>query len=408
MIRRQSAQFAASALAGAVTFLVGLPAHAQQASTAAGSSSRPRSTDERVNTELGTPPPVNSDYRRAAEGTLPLVPGGTTPITGGAAIDPAARPLTGVNALATVNPNQGPALAPGMDAALLIEHAVMMGIDGSMLMALAEANKPEADGNDAVKALMTHAQDETREAKELLSKAAAAGNSLPGNSPIRRYYGAANNYMAALANLTAGGMSPNDKAQIAAINHALMAVVNAGHILQLGSSPTNAAPAMDALTTHARMMKDEGTKTLERIGGTAPPDANAPMSPISLAFRGRELVEAGDALGPMTRMNTAGGLPGTGAVGSMTNGANGQLPLPGRLQDTRPEIIGGTYGTGSATAGTATKGEAARDIKNSTEGPNNVLNVPTPSGAPGSGPSGYGVGNNNTPPTNSTAGSRPR
>ena len=87
---------------------------------------------------------------------------------------------------------------------------------------------------------------------------------------------------------------------------------------------------------------------------------------------------------------------------------NGQGPNPGRLQDTRPEIIGGTYGTGSATAGTATGAEAAANVKNSTEGPGGVLNVPTPNGAPGSGPSGYGVGNNNTPPTNTNAGLPPR
>lgn len=404
MQRRHRFQFAAPALAGALTILVGSSATAQQASTSAGSASRPRSTDERVNTELATPPPVNSDYRRAAEGTLPAVPGGATVPGVGGAIDPAARPLAGVNALATTNP-AGPSLAPGADAAMLIEHAVAMAIDGATLACIAEANKPDESGNDAVKALMAHAMDEARTSKDLMTRAAAAGNGLDANSPVRRFYGAANNYVATLNSLTApgGAASPNDKAQIAAINHAITAIMDSNRIMHLGSTPGAPAPALDALVGHARMMKDEGSKSLDQIAGTAPLDPSAPMTPIVLAARGRDLVAAAAALGPIVR-------PTYGAMGgnAMMNGQNGGLPVPGRLQDTRPEIIGGTYGTGSPTAGTATGAEAARDVKNSSEGPNGVLNVPTPSGAPGSGPSGYGVGNNNTPPTQSTAGPRPR
>ena len=407
MTRRRNAQFAASALAGVATLLAAAPALAQQASTAAGSSSRPRSTDERVNTENATPPPVNSDYRRAAEGNLPVVPGVAVPVVPvvGGAIDPAARPLVGVG-VGAINPVAGPVLPPGLDAALLIEHAVAMGIEGSTLASVAAGNQPDAAGNDAVKALQAHANDETRESKELMSRAAAAGNTLDVNSPVRRYYSAANNYMATLDTLTApgGAVSPNDKAQIAAINHAVKAVMDAGHILQFTGPGMAPAPATDALAAHARMMKEEGTKVLNQIAGTAPLDPSMPLSPIMLAARGRDLIGAGDALVPM--MGPAYGR--TAGVGLNGVPVNGQLPVPGRLQDTRPEIIGGTYGTGSQTAGTATGAEAARNVKDSTEGPGGVLNVPVPSGAPGSGTSGYGVGNNNTPPTNSSAGSRPR
>lgn len=402
MMRRRRIQFATSAVAGAMTILATGPVSAQQASTSAGSASRPRSTDERVNTELATPPPVNSDYRRAAEGTLPVVPGAAPVPVAGGAIDPAARPLAGANGLATTNPAR-PALPPGADAAMLIVHAVAMGVEGSTLAAVAEANKPDENGNDAVKALMTHAMDETRESKELMTRAAAAGNSLDANSPVRRLYGAANGYLTTLGSLTApgGAGSPNDKAQIAAINHAVKAVMDSDHLMQLGAMAP-ASPALDALMGHARMMREEGSKTLERIAGTAPLDPSAPMTPIALAARGRELLAAGDALGPIARPL----LPGVAGPG--INGQNGALPVPGRLQDTRPEIIGGTFGTGSPTAGTATGAEAARNVRDSTEGPGGVLNVPVPSSAPGSGQSGYGVGNNNTPPTNSNAGSRPR
>lgn len=411
MMRRHSIQFATSALAGVLALSAAVPARAQQSSTAAGSSSRPRSTDERVNTELATPPPVNSDYRRAAEGTLPVVPGSAAPRTGpavpGAAMDPAARPLGSIGGAASSVPATG-MMAPGMDIAMLVEHAVSMGIEGCTLAGLAEANKPDAEGNDAVKALLSHALDEMKESKELLTQAAAAGSAVDGTSPVRKFYGAANNYMTALAMLNSpgGAVSPNDKAQIAAINHAVKGVMDASHILQFGAAPAG-APALDKLTAHARMMKDEGTKMLEKMAGTAPVDPSMPPSPMILAQRGRELIDAAGALAPMGRMMGNGG-PGGLNANNTGNVINGQGPNPGRLQDTRPEIIGGTYGTGSQTAGTSTGAEAARNVKDSVAGPGGVLNVPTPTGAPGSGPSGYGVGNNNTPPTNSNAGSRPR
>ncbi len=409
MMRRKSIQFAASAFAGVVALSAAGPAWAQQASTAAGNSSRPRSTDERVNTELATPPPVNSDYRRAAEGTLPTIPGGTG-AAGSGAIDPAARPLSGVNALPTTGSaaGRGAGMPAGMDVVLLIEHAVGMGIDSSMLAALAEANQPDAEGNDAAKALLAHAQDEMKTSKDLLTKAAAAGSKVDANSPIRKFYGAANGYMSTLGTLCTPGTltSPNDKAQVVAINHAVKGLMDATHIQQFAGS---APGALGALGQHAQVMKDEGTKTLDSMAGTTPVDPAAPPTPALLAQRGRDLVDSINGLGTLGPIGrTAYGNVNSNGNGAMNGMINGQGPNPGRLQDTRPEIIGGTYGTGSPTAGTATGAEAARDVKNSKEGPNGELIVPPADGAPGSGTSGYGVGNNNTPPTQSTAGSRPR
>ena len=409
MMRRKSVQFAASAVAGVMAFSAAGQAWAQQASTSAGSASRPRSTDERVNTEMATPPPVNSDYRRAAEGTLPLVPGGTTPITGRGGEDPAVRPLIGSGALAgrASNAGVGVGLPVGLDVAMLIEHAVGMAIDSAMIGGFAEANSPDAEGNDAVKAMLAHSQDEMRDSKDLLTKAAAAGNSIDANSPIRKLYGAASNYMITLGALCTPGTltSANDKAQVATINHAVKSVMDAGHIQQFAGGPA-AAPALGALVAHAQAMKDDGMKSLDQLAGTAPVDPAAAPSTMLLAQRGRDLISSFNGVGPIGRGGFAGiNSNGNGAMGALING---QGPNPGRLQDTRPEIIGGTYGTGSPTAGTATGAEAARNVQNSTEGPNGELNVPTPNGAPGSGTSSYGVGNNNTPPTQSTAGSRPR
>ena len=392
MMRRKSAQIAATALAGAV--VLGMPSllQAQSADVGSGSSARPRSTDERVNAETATPPPVNSDYRRAAEGTLPAVPGGTLPTTGPAS-DPAGRPAFGRRGMAT----NGNALPPGMDAAMLIGHSVEMTIEASLLSSFAEANKPDEPGNDAVKMLMTHAQDELRQGKALLANAASAGKAVDANSPVRKFYGAANNYATTLASLSSPGgtTSPNDKAQLALINHSVKGVMDANKInMMAGGSPPSAGT--DQLLSHARMMKDEGTKTLDQMAGSNPPDPSAPPSLAILAQRGKELLDAANQMAPMMMAGMGQfGMPGGAANGALNRTINGQGPNPGRLEDTRPEIVGGTYGTGSPTAGTATGGEAAK----------NVPATPTGSGSP---TSSYGVGNNNTPPTQSTAGPRPR
>ena len=411
----------------ALTGLVALAAPAAvfaQSETAAGSASRGRSANERVNTEASIPPPANSDYRRAAEGTLPQIPGAVgTP--GGAAIDPAALPLGArSNPIAPANGTLGttatpltpgvgaPALPPGMDTAMLIEHALGMGINSSLLSSLAASNNPDEAGNDAVKALMKQADDELRDCRDLMSKAAAAGSTLGPESPIRGFYHAANEYMKSLESLSTPGMMAlaNNKAELAAINQAVQDSFDASHIAQFGGGA--GTPAMDSLLGHARSMKDNAGKTLERIGGTNPIDPSMPASPMTLARKGRDLLAAADALAPMAAQ-TAGTISGGGMDRYPNNGLNpsmnvGPGPFPGKLQNNNAGVLGGTLGVGSPSENVATGAEAARNVKNSTELPNGVLEVPTPSGAPGSGPSGYGVGNNNTPPTNSTAGSRPR
>ena len=416
MMRRQSAQLAALTLTGVVSLVAPAGVRAQNAETASGSASRGRSTNERTNTEAATPPPANSDYRRAAEGTLPAVPGGNLPIgtqpVPGGSIDPAVRPLPplGTNVNAIPGTGMAAGLPPGMDVALMIEHAVDMSLDSSLLAAIAAANMPDDQGNDAVKALQNHASDEMKAAKDLLSKAAAAGNGIESASPVRGLYHAANNYMMTLGSLSEPGLmaAPNNKAEMAMINHAVKTAFDAGHIGHLGNGGPG-APGMAALLAHAQMMKDEATRTLDKIGGTNPIDPSSPPSPAILAQKGRELVAAANAVAPMASQMYGANPAGMNGAGGINGGLipGGQGPNPGRFQANRPEIVGGTYGTGSQTAGTATGAEAARNVKNSTEGPGGVLNVPD-SAAPGSGVSGYGVGNNNTPPTNSTAGSRPR
>ncbi len=394
MIRLKSASIAATAFVGAVALSAPAQLWAQQASTSAGSAARPRSTDERVNTEAATPPPVNSDYRRAAEGTLPVVPGGGLP-TAGPASDPAGRPIFNARGIATVNP--GSVLPPGLDVALMIGHSVEMTIDASLLSSLAEANKPGEPGNDAVKMLMTHAQDELRQGKEMLAKAASAGSGIDANSPIRKFYSAANNYTTILASLSSPGSasSPNDKAQLAMINHSVKGVMDANRIGMMGGgSPSTGT--LDQLLDHARMMKDEGNKTLDQLAGGAPTDPSAPPSPTLLAQRGKELLDAANQLAPMMMAMGGRGMPGGAANPGLNGTINGQGPNPGRYQDTRPEIVGGTYGTGSPTVGTSNGAEAAKNVSPS----NAAQNAP--------GVSSYGVGNNNTPPTQSTAGSRPR
>ena len=399
MIRRPTSQASTAALAGLALLSAPAALFAQTGGVMAGPGSRPRTTDARTTTEAATPPPVNSDYRRAAEGTLPLVPGQTGTV--GAAIDPAARPLGNTTATPGGAAVMG-ALPAGLAVAMLINHAVEMAIEGSTLAGLAAANKPGDAGNDSVQALLKHAQEETAESKQLLARAAAAGNQVDANSPVRRFYGAANNYLSTLAQAATPGMfeSPNDKAQVAMINHAVKSVLDGNKLAQLGAIAGPSA-ALDPLVGHARLMKDEGMKALDTLGGTSPIDPSSPPTTAVLAQRGRDLVLAAGALGPM--------VPQALGFGGAPAGLNaGGLPNPGRLQDTRPLIPGGTFGTGDPTQQTATGAEAAANVRNGTEGPNGTLNVPIPTGAPGTGPSGYGVGNNNTPPTNSTAGSRPR
>ncbi len=411
MNRRTISRLAATAIAGSFA-LAALPtARAQDSSLPTG---KPRSSDERVVTGQPTPPPANSDSRKAAEGQLP---GTTAPAAGAGAgavparngaIDPASslapravRPEAGDPAVrlqsSAVSPGARPGMAPaGMGVAMLIEHALGMAIEGSALQAIAEQSAPGADPNDPAKILLDHARDQMKGAKALLTQAATDGRNIEDGSPTRRFYTAANNYLTTLGSLATApkAMTPAEKAQVALVNHSVKEVLDSGHIRQFGQAYSSGA-ATEQLLAHARAMSDGGMKTVLRMAGNGPAG--------TLARSGRELLEAGEQLASMMAAAPAEMAP---------NGNPGLVPQvgpnPGRLQDNRPEIIGGTRGTGSPSTGTTNGPGAAKNVKNATEGPNGTLNVPVPSGAPGTGTSSYGVGNNNTPPTNSSAGSRPR
>ncbi len=432
----------ASLAIGGLFALASVPT--SMAQEANGPVGKPRSTNNRVDTESSTPPPVNSDYRKAAEGTLPTAPGtnvvaptapgagnglsGGKPGTGaGGAVDPATPAIPGRVADGQGDPagglqpgarnldiertgvnRRGMAAPAGMDVAMLIEHAVGMSIEASALQAIGEQAPDEAS-----KALFDHSKQEMADAKAMLTRAASDGGAIPANSPTRKFYGAANNYMTTLGQLCNPSTAPTnmDKAQTAMVNHAVKHVLDAEHIRQFGQAYSG-TPATDQLLKHAAMMKVGGTEILDKVAGDSTPDAAAPATPVLLAQRGKELIaaaaEASMGFGPGRMNGNAGASPtlsGPNANGAAFPPAD---PNPARLRDTRPEIIGGTTATGSPTAGTATGAEAAANVKSAKELPNGQLVVPTPSGTPGTGTSNYGEGNNNTPPTNSTAGARPR
>jgi hypothetical protein len=95
---------------------------------------------------------------------------------------------------------------------------------------------------------------------------------------------------------------------------------------------------------HAGAMKVDGAQILGRIAGDGRVAPDTPASVLVLAIRGRELVDAADQLGPF--FTTTAIVPANPGIVLPPD------PNPGRLQDTRPQIIGGTYGTGSPGTGT--------------------------------------------------------
>ena len=383
MKRLPKAQLAAAAIAGAFTFSGLAPAMAQQATVAPGA---PRSTDERVVTGTPTPPPVNSDYRKAAEGQLPGVAapaGGAVPNPNGA-IDPAGRLAPNGLRLQTGDPAvrlQPPvmsAVAPaGMDVAMLIEHAIGMAIESSALQAIADQGS--SSPNDASTMLLDHARKGMETSKALLTRAAADGRNIDAASPTRRLYAAANSYLGTLAALSAA-TAPADKAQVAMINHSVKEVLDSAHIRQFGRAYSSGA-ATEQMLGHAREMHDGGMQMILKMAGNGPVDPAAPASATLLAQKGRELVDAAEQLS---------GAPG--AVGSRPGVSPAQLlsdePNPGRLTDPNANIVGGTQATGSQTTGTATGPAAAKAVTN----PNTIPNL----------------GESTTRPTGGQAGPRPR
>ena len=130
---------------------------------------------------------------------------------------------------------------------------------------------------------------------------------------------------------------------MALINHAVKEVLDADHIGQMGRVAAGSV-ALEPLLIHARNMKNEGTQTLLRLAGNGPIDPNAAPSVTTLARRGREVIDAAESSGAVMAAQAAT-VPRRGCLSG---------PNPGRFQDNRPEIIGGTYGTSTPTAGTYT------------------------------------------------------
>jgi len=115
---------------------------------------------------------------------------------------------------------------------------------------------------------------------------------------------------------------------------------------------------------------------------------------------------------PMTGMRGPAGVNGndlpTGALvpnqvpGGLPN--NGENPRsPGRFQDPRPEIIGGTYSTGSREAGTVNAAGVRETLRETVPNTNPEPSLTNPNAATTVTPNG-----SVNPPTNSSGGLRPR
>jgi hypothetical protein len=303
--------------------------------------------------------------------------------------------------------------SPGLDVAMLVEHALAMAIEATALQAVAEQGGSPDNAGGPPKELLDHARRELQESRDLLTQASADGRSVAAGSPTRRFYDAANAYVTSLSTLSGRSQSasPADKAQMALVNHSIKEVLDANHLAMMGRM-VGGGPATQQLLQHAQHMKNDGTQNINRIAGNAAPAPPDQPNPMLLAQQGRSLIEAADQLAaamPATGMMgpaRTGDLP-TGALVPQVPGGlptNGENPnSPGRFQDPRPEIIGGTYSTGSREAGTVNAAgvrEALREaVPNTNPDPNPTNPNPATTVTPG------GAVN---PPTNSRGGLRPR
>ncbi len=410
MKRRNPLTIPATTLLGALA-LAGPSSLQAQEGPAAGVGAA-RSRNERVVTEKAVPPTANSVARDAAEGKLAPVPPQLAPGVGAGvgtgAVDPAARALLPPGGLrrdqmdpavrlqpAVVGPAGVRGLGmypPGSDITMLIEHALGMAIEGSALQSIAQQGTSIQDPADPSRMLMDHARQELQGSKALLTQAAGDGRDVSAASPARRFYSAANNYVTTLGSMANASvpMSPADRAQVAMINHSVKSVLDADHIRQMGRGMGGGSVALEQLLAHAQMMRENGSQNVARFAGNGPAldPATAP-SPALLAQRGRELLDAAEQLGaanaaagPALMAPPAGRLfPGAGAATIPQPGAN-----VGALRDTRPEIIGGTQGTGSPTNGTATGAEAGANVRGGSIPSSGRNDSPVPNGprtAPG-------------------------
>jgi len=233
----------------------------------------------------------------------------------------------------------------GMEASMLIEHALGMAIEGSALKAISEQPAGGADPN--ANTLRDHANRQIVESQRLLGQAAADGRALAANPATFRFLRAADQYVSTLTALDAA--NAGNKAQVAMINHSVKEALDANHIRQMSRS-ANGSVAMEQLLRHAGDMRNEGTQSILRLAGNGPAEPNAAPSIATLAQRGRDVIDAAEQLGNATAIPAALGTPAGTVNPAIVVPPVG--PNPGRLQDDRARIIGGTEGTGSQGTGT--------------------------------------------------------
>jgi hypothetical protein len=215
---------------------------------------------------------------------------------------------------------------------MLVEHAVGMAIEGSSLLAIVESNPKSSNEPDAVHRLRDKARKLMSESQSLLNQAANDGKGLAANPAVGRFHASANLYITTLAAIET--TNPEERAQVVLINQAVKDVLDADHIRQMAPMVSGSAP-LEQLRNHAALMKTQGNELIRSMMGSDKIDS-APKSVnvTTLATRGRQLLEAADEMGR--------------SPGSPSAGANN----PGRFQNNRPAIIGGTFSNGDPRVGT--------------------------------------------------------
>jgi hypothetical protein len=239
---------------------------------------------------------------------------------------------------ARIAAQQRPGVAPsagGRDVAMLVEHAVGMAIEGSNLLAIAGPTPKEGTDLDSVRRLRNKAQKLMTESQSLLGRAAADSQGLAAFPAIGRFHSEANLYITTLTALEPSGSG--ETAQIAMINQAVKDVLDADHIREMAPIASG-SPPLEQLRNHAALMKTQGMDLLKSMDIEPTSGVSIPANVATLAKRGRQLLDAAE------QMNRVA-----------ANSANHVLPNatgPGRFQNNRAVIIGGTYSTGDPRVGT--------------------------------------------------------
>jgi hypothetical protein len=297
---------------------------------------RSRSVDERVTTEAPTPRPINAAQIEATQGVaVPVVPGNPA-----GAMDPAARFAAGAYQGGASGRGAFPA---GMIMAFLAEHSLEMAIDAATLGDVLDASSMNnLAPTDPQVQVVDHVRWMRTQSKWLMSRAVNEAAGLEPNAPIRRFLDRANDYLRNLEALTSAPEQPVTKARIGLVNHAVKTVLDADHILQMtGGTGSGLA---EPLVAHAREMRERGTRTLAQLAAKGPEGDPAPADMVAFAVKGQALIEASRAVFVMPRAAQTG----LNTAPLTTPGG-----YPGRFQNNRPEIIGGSDATGSPSLGTS-------------------------------------------------------